>query len=613
MGASRGLAWPQLIPIERPSSPRTTPSVPIAAGFVQELVIQLEGKQEPSHRRSSSFGDRPTAPSFRSYSGLQTTVPNQGPKTVAVLANSTLLRVEVIRGLKARSTTKSESVVLPFEPKAGKVILGIYLVRQFASEDDGETESDTVSRPTLSSVLRAISPALDLENLPPLPNSPFTFSRPRRVLTGTEEMSPLSTPVSISRPVTPLSPLTLAVDAVDAASDKPPQFETPSSLYKLENGSSMSFNTAVWDLVQESPDYPIGGKFAAPMDSPQKTTVTTGKEYLEAPMSEVTPRRNPLRTRSKFSDPWEGPSRRETPSSLVAELSSSEASLAAQQATEIFGPATPPSERSLQMFTAPDSPRNGVHMHNEHEHLSDVEPFDGPMENKFESTNHGTQVQDFAVVTNINEIDRVEACPDCEPNEMDADSAEYGRPSASPSGAEFSGVASLSDPLSLGSKNIRFPSSGKLADDTPQFSGDPPLSSSGVPGVTGVPEVPAVPEVPEVPKVPGATGVPDLTTGLAIPADITGKLDVPAIPAPRKKRTKFKKSKKAARKGQRGVRRCRHLILRKPVLAVIMGRQLAEPTSTALKMIAKGASVDPTALKDATVPQAVPQPVPLPA
>ncbi|KAI6711060.1 hypothetical protein PZA11_000780 [Diplocarpon coronariae] len=573
MGASRGLAWPQLIAFERSDSFRTTPSVPIAAGFVQELVVQLEGKQEPSHRRSSSFGDRPSIPPFRSYSGLQTTVPNQSPKPVAVLGNSTLLRVEVIRGLKARSTTRSESVVLPLEPKAGKVVLGIYLVRQFGSEDDGEAESDTVSRPALSSVLRAISPALDLENLPPLPNSPYTLSQPRRALTGTEEMSPLSTPVSISRPVTPLSPLTLAVDT---RPDKLLRPGTPSTLFRRENGSGMSFNTAVWDLAQEAPDYPIGGKFAAPMDRPQGITAILGKEYLEASMSEVTPllqRHSPLGTRSNLSDPWEGSSCKEHQSSLVAELSSSsEESLNAQQATELFGPATPPSGRSLQMFTAPDTPRKGVHIHSEHEYLSDVEPFDGPVENKLESTNHGTQVRDFAVVTKVTQTDQVEDCPDCEPNERNAGSADYERLSASPSGA-----ASLSGSLNSDPQNIVFPASGKPAVSVPTFSGNPPLAG---PGGLGVP------------------GVPDLTTGLAIPADITGSLDAPATPAPRKRRKTLNKGKKAARKGQRGVRRCRHLILRKPVLAVVMGRQLAGPTSSALRMIAKGSSVDLTALKE---------------
>lgn len=64
-----------------------------------------------------------------------------------------------------------------------------------------------------------------------------------------------------------------------------------------------------------------------------------------------------------------------------------------------------------------------------------------------------------------------------------------------------------------------------------------------------------------------------------MPIDTTGLQTAPPTPAPRKR-------SKGKQKFLRGVRKTRVAFLRKPVLTIIVGRQLSVVTRTALKAIA---------------------------
>lgn len=84
---------------------------------------------------------------------------------------------------------------------------------------------------------------------------------------------------------------------------------------------------------------------------------------------------------------------------------------------------------------------------------------------------------------------------------------------------------------------------------------------------------------------------------VGILTDATGKLQPPGTP-PRR----VPKRKRLIRLGQKVFRKGRRIILRKPVLAVVFGRQLAGPTSQALKLISKGEPLDLSDLPKVLVP-----------
>lgn len=279
------------------------------------------------------------------------------------------------------------------------------------------------------------------------------------------------------------------------------------------------------------------------------------------------------------------------------------------------------------MVTAPDTPRLGVPR--EHSGLSDVS-FDGPVE----SPDATPKVRDFALVTEVIEIDEIEACPDCDSVSDSVptnDTIGLGLvkqpylvrvvpPSASVPDAPISGLLAAAP---VPSREVPNPSTGLGNVKQPIQVVVAPLS-------VGVPNAPSS-GLPIAAPVPSSE-VPNLSTGLAgkdyssalvyrfaltkvsrfsVPADITGSLDPPTLPKPSRKRKSLNTGRRAVRKGQKCARKCRRHVLRKPVLSVILGRQLAEHTSVALKHLAKGNKVDPVALKEATA--LAPQTVSLPA
>jgi hypothetical protein len=107
-------------------------------------------------------------------------------------------------------------------------------------------------------------------------------------------------------------------------------------------------------------------------------------------------------------------------------------------------------------------------------------------------------------------------------------------------------------------------------------------------------ETPGLPQVPiaknvEIPKPNAPIDVPQVPE-LGGPMDGTGQL-LPPARSPKSPK-KDRKRKRALRGGQKAVRKGRHLILKRPVLAVVVGRQLSGPTAQALELISNGVPLD---------------------
>ncbi|KAN0122480.1 hypothetical protein V8E51_000806 [Hyaloscypha variabilis] len=381
------------------------------------------------------------------------------------------------------------------------------------------------------------------------------------------------------------SRLTLAVDsAADDSDGLPPIPDTPAGYARFGFISTESFNTAVKDLVQENPDTPIGGKAAAPMTrsfSLGTRAINGSSFYLDAPQSDVllpqtTPEdenKAPLRARSNVTDSF-------------------------HEASEIdFQQNASPS--SPVMITAPQSPwasrRNGLTSFS----------VDGPGAG-------GSDVRDFA--QQPSERTRCPSLPDCcvSPRSLASDVCCY---NADASGAKENPRAAPY--LALG--------------PVPEFDLDKtnardvagiPVVSNGAIGAGGVPNAQGV-IIDEVgSKGPDALGLPQAPVGIGgveiggpnvplnlpqapeigVPIDGTGQLLPPGTP-PKQER----KRKKIIRGVQKVIRKGRRATLRKPVLAVLVGRKLSGPTSNALKLISKDVPFDIGDLAGAVRP---PAPVP---
>lgn len=139
MVSLRGLGWPQKNPdtrLERSDLSQTTPSSPaeIEVPSVQDLVGQLEAKEEQARRRSS-VGDRPTTPNFRvsPYRPVILLSRTPSPSTVyratPIPKELVTVQEEVDRGLKARPASpdlKSKASPLVFTTAEGETIYHPY-------------------------------------------------------------------------------------------------------------------------------------------------------------------------------------------------------------------------------------------------------------------------------------------------------------------------------------------------------------------------------------------------------------------------------------------------------------------------------------------------------
>jgi hypothetical protein len=251
--ALRGLSWPHFMPTnrEKSQSPQSAPSSPIARpSSIKDLILQIEARQDPDERRSMEE-DRPSSPNFHSYyprcTHLNSAVPIQGSTS----ENTARVQNSVPKTIRF---TKSEE----------ECIFGPYARLPTPPEGSGE-DIGLDFNPHLPPypMAWALEGANDLDNLPPIPDSPLAIAQ-------------------------------------------------------LEFGNRSSFNTQVRDLIQEEPDRPIGGIPAAAAPE-EKRSFNVGSLAIKS--KDYLARRNVTRLDSeKFLDGYISPRVRITkPSEASAE------------------------------------------------------------------------------------------------------------------------------------------------------------------------------------------------------------------------------------------------------------------------------------------------------
>jgi hypothetical protein len=521
MDALRRLSWPNFIPINRrqtSQSLHSIPNTPISKSLsVQDLIIQIESKQEHPRRRSEEEA-RPH-------------------------------RITCCSLIRHPASNHSRTTSPSLEAKQ---------VDQMAPSKMAIFEGETI-----------LGPHTRLPNLP-------------EGLSGDigGNVAEFSLRSRLAREVD---------STADGSEELPPILDTPTGYARFGFISRESFNTAVQDLVQENPDTPIGGDGAAPMKrSPNIGTLAMNgsRAYLDAPKIEISSPTNmleykdekmALRSQPNFSDPFQ------------------------DQCKSTVRPQT--SASSPMMLSAPQSPR--ACRANNQTSLS----LDGP-------GGGGTDVRDFAQQPNF------PPPPNCciSPRSLISDNYVFASPTidTTTSKENLPGLlVSVVEPLpimieDLGTANRKVPKpTGISAGPVPDKA-----TSTGAPGIEdasvimeevslrglntiALPHVPVVIEEMNIKRPNGPN--PQVPT-VGIPRDATGQLHPPCTP-PRRAR----KRRTLIGTGQRVYRKGRRVMLTKPVLAVLVGRQLSGPAAEALKLISKGTPLDLSDLPNSAPPVPAPR------
>jgi hypothetical protein len=392
------------------------------------------------------------------------------------------------------------------------------------------------------------------------------------------------------------SRLAHAVDSAADDSDGLPSIpDTATGYAHFGFISRESFNTAVQDLVQQYPDTPIGGKGAAPMKRPSNvgTLAINGSSiYMGAPQFDASSpphildhdngSEKALRARNNFSSNFSDSSHE--PNEFMAQPNSSASTPA--------------------MITAPQSPkagrRNGM--------ISFA--VDGPGGGR-------TEVRDFAQQSELTQISGSPPLPDCcvSPRSIVSDICIYANMDKRGANENLPGApySTLGPVPEFTLDKAKAPAAGMSA--VPISNGAIGAGAPNAQGVTAIIEEVGskgvgAPDLPQVPAAIEEVGTQKLNAPLDIaqvsylgfPMDGTGQLLPPGTP-----RKSDGKRKTVLRGGQKAIRKGRGLLLKRQVLAVVVGRQLSGPTAQALKLISKGVPID---LSD--LPGAVQTPVPVP-
>jgi hypothetical protein len=354
--------------------------------------------------------------------------------------------------------------------------------------------------------------------------------------------------------------------------DLPPLPDSPLAIAKFGFISRESFNTSVRGLVQEEPDSPIGGYWAAPMQSRvHPGRVDLGRENLDGarhsgillPQIEITspatslrseegPIRQPLVPHSTFSDPFVNAIKKDKQIQQSSDLSDSDVL---------------DSVYTTAIVTAQDTPVRRENTDMSH---------DGARASNAENNNENE--------SNLPLLD----CCISPTDRTDSEAVEV----YDLNGMPRAGSKSYVSQAPFGTSR-----SGNLPNTGYGLSGDVPITRTGVgrtdfanrPGfkaptlnASGLPN-------PDISDSNGTIPVPAVNVhGVsALPLDTTGSFPAPELPE------KAGKRQKAANKGKRGIRKCRRVVMRRPFLVLLLGRQLAGPTKDALKLISKGVPVQP--------------------
>lgn len=348
--------------------------------------------------------------------------------------------------------------------------------------------------------------------------------------------------VEIFRRQQPRSPPALALNsAVDGVEELPHLPQSALEFAQFELGTRSSFDTTVRDLIQSRPDSPIGGKAAAPMAAAKRSfnVGTLVIQGRQAPLIEISSPDLPPCCGDDVS-----------PKRLKVRSNAPDSHDMDGTGSENLPPRSVQKENtdiSTPMVTAPESPK----VLNRPENNTDIE---GPVLPV-------SAVIDFALTYSASRTPK---------------SSRAQNDAMTPIVSEAPTCEECISPTTVTSNGANLPNM-----DGQYFS----LSRAAkAPGTDAVGKATDGAALPELPVLPG------------VPTDATGQLTAPGTP-------KLKKRRKLFRRGQKALRKGRSAMFRTPVLSLIIGRQLAKPTSQALKLISKGIPIDPVEVtRSAPVP-----------
>jgi len=337
---------------------------------------------------------------------------------------------------------------------------------------------------------------------------------------------------------------------------------TTSAMYHTVSGRiRQSFNTSVLALIQLMPDSPIGGVEA----TPSKRSFNVGTINTQ----NLSPHTGPVALEHT-------PQRRNRDKKQLKVANSSENSGEKTRAENWpLRPPTPTSETSVRMVTVPGSP-SGKHQADNDAEYDDPRPT-------------------FPLRTAIKDLGRPTAFfdPDEEisPNSIVPTTCDFSRldgPMSIPTIALEGHPKPSTSPGGLAPPELPTRQKSPVSLDNLDSILEPSTNADGPKAPLGVDAVHDL----DVPTAPNASpGVPGILE------DATGDLPSPETPLKENGKGKLKEHNEKRRNSKekllKGIRKSRGKLVRTPVLAVILGRQLAGPTSNALKTIGKGLPVDP--------------------
>ncbi|KAG9236505.1 hypothetical protein BJ875DRAFT_456366 [Amylocarpus encephaloides] len=308
---------------------------------------------------------------------------------------------------------------------------------------------------------------------------------------------------------------------------------TPLEFARFGLKSTESFNTSVLPLIQPTPDSPIGGMVAAPM---RRNHLGLGTRAIRGSSEVFEP------PRIELSNPKDSVSGCTDGKRIVLSSHSNFKELFYDSSTTA-SISLPQSPKTPAMVTAPQTPRRKISRQGENSDLS----FDGPS---------ADDEDDSGLEDDKGPIGGLEQGPDpCYPT------------------VHFAKAMTMT----------RIWAHDGLVPETP---------SIGVP-FTGLPtnlEPPAMTEVPNPTEtLLFAKSVPIPSAALVmpnLPLDVTGIQSTSPTPG---------KKSKVKRRGGKPVRKIRKALLRKPILNLVVGRQLTPPCKELLRL---AASSDPFEIPD---------------
>jgi hypothetical protein len=400
----------------------------------------------------------------------------------------------------------------------------------------------------------------------------------------------------------PPTPLSLAVDASadEAPTNDLPDPTTPMEFAQYGYMSRESFTTSVLPLLQPTPDSPIGGHEAASMSPPKVEDVPLpvyymGTRGIHSNIERFVP------PRIEVSSPKNSISGYEKGKRTIL-TSCSNLSDPCYDSLGVDGISRPQSPNTPAMVTAPQSPKRNLSRH------SDNTSFDGPATDNDDisgpkaerGTNRGVEQNPERCF-----VSRCDANKSTGYSKYSAAMPQVDRALNEGNAANDAKRPSMgSRELLLGGEIPSIDGIGGVLSRQAHLESTNMLTSRRMSEAAGVARLPNGPNAVQPAYIEGIPPAPSLTSALGVPFDGTGMASTPPTPD---KRQNVKSRRTCA---NRGVRKMRKALLRKPILTVVVGRQLAKPTKNMLKLAASGVAFD---MPDPASIIPIESPVPAPA